>query len=162
ICSRNQYEIDAALDELRQYHRRIMGEVCDVTDRHQVESFLKHVAEQSGEVDVLVNNAGIIQAGPIECMTLDDYRKGLESHFWGPLYAMLAVVPAMKRRGRGRIVNIASIGGKISVPHLNPYCASKFALVGLSEGLRTELRKDGITVTTVCPGMMRTGSPRNA
>ena len=68
----------------------------------------------------------------------------------------------MRRRGEGRIVNIASIGGKISVPHLLPYSASKFALVGLSEGLRAELSKDGIVVTTVCPGLMRTGSPRNA
>jgi short-subunit dehydrogenase len=62
----------------------------------------------------------------------------------------------------GRIVNIASIGGKISVPHLLPYSASKFALVGLSEGLRAELAKDGILVTTICPGLMRTGSPRHA
>jgi short-subunit dehydrogenase len=68
----------------------------------------------------------------------------------------------MRRRRAGRIVNISSIGGKLSVPHLLPYSASKFALVGLSEGLRAELAKDNIIVTTVCPGLMRTGSPRNA
>jgi short-subunit dehydrogenase len=68
----------------------------------------------------------------------------------------------MQQRGSGRIVNISSIGGKISVPHLVPYSASKFALVGLSEGLRAELKKDGIFVSTICPGLMRTGSPRNA
>jgi short-subunit dehydrogenase len=83
-------------------------------------------------------------------------------HFWGPLHTILAVLPDMKRRRSGRIVNIASIGGKIAIPHLVPYCASKFALVGLSRGLRAELKKDGIIVTTICPGLMRTGSPRNA
>src|SRR5438270_7691587 len=68
----------------------------------------------------------------------------------------------MRRRREGRIVNISSIGGKLSMPHLVPYGASKFALTGLSEGMRVELRKDGVFVTTVCPGLMRTGSPVNA
>jgi hypothetical protein len=74
----------------------------------------------------------------------------------------LAVLPGMRRRREGRIVNVTSIGGKVSIPHLLPYTASKFALVGLSEGLRSELAKDGIVVTTVCPGLMRTGSHKNA
>jgi short-subunit dehydrogenase len=74
----------------------------------------------------------------------------------------MAVLPSMRQKKTGRIVNISSIGGKVSVPHLVPYSASKFALVGLSKGLRAELMKDGIKVTTVCPGLMRTGSPRNA
>jgi short-subunit dehydrogenase len=83
-------------------------------------------------------------------------------HFWGPLYATLAVLPQMRARRDGRIVNVSSIGGKISVPHLVPYSASKFALAGLSDGLRAELAKDGVVVTSVFPGLMRTGSPRNA
>jgi short-subunit dehydrogenase len=95
-------------------------------------------------------------------MTLEDFEDAVATNFWGPLYTTLAVVPEMRRRGSGRIVNIASIGGKISVPHLLPYSASKFALVGFSEGLRAELAKDGIVVTTICPGLMRTGSPRHA
>ena len=86
----------------------------------------------------------------------------MRTHFWGPLHTTLAVLPEMCRRRQGRIVNITSIGGKIAVPHLVPYDASKFALVGLSEGLRAELVKDNVYVTTVCPGLMRTGSPRNA
>jgi NAD(P)-dependent dehydrogenase (short-subunit alcohol dehydrogenase family) len=98
----------------------------------------------------------------VEVMSVADFEDAMATNFWGPLYAILAVVPQMRRRGAGRIVNIASIGGKISVPHLLPYSASKFALVGLSEGLRAELAKDGILVTTICPGLMRTGSPRHA
>jgi short-subunit dehydrogenase len=83
-------------------------------------------------------------------------------HFWGPLHTMTAVIPHMRQLGGGRIVNIGSIGGKIGVPHLIPYCASKFALTGLSTAFRSELLKDGIRVTTVSPGLMRTGSPFNA
>jgi short-subunit dehydrogenase len=86
----------------------------------------------------------------------------MESHFWASLHTTLAVLPSMRLRKSGRIVNISSIGGKVSVPHLLPYCVSKFALTGLSEGLRAELLEDGIYVTTVIPGLMRTGSPRHA
>jgi short-subunit dehydrogenase len=95
-------------------------------------------------------------------MTLEDFERTMAVHYWGPLYAMLAVLPSMLRRGTGRIVNIASIGGLIGVPHLIPYCASKFALVGLSQAMRAELLPKGIHITTVCPGLMRTGSHVNA
>ncbi len=162
LCSRTQDEVEAAVDELSEYGCPVYGEVCDVSDEAQVCRFLSGVSQRFGPVDVLVNNAGIISAGPLDCVTLDDYRRTMEVHFWGPLYTMQAVIPEMRRRGWGRIVNISSIGGKVSFPHLLPYCASKFALTGLSEGLRSELAACGIAVTTVCPGMMRTGSPRNA
>ena len=88
--------------------------------------------------------------------------EALDTNFWGPLHAIRAVLPEMRRRRAGRILNVASIGGKIGTPHLAPYSASKFALVGLSEALRAELAREGIVVTTVCPGLMRTGSPRHA
>jgi short-subunit dehydrogenase len=98
----------------------------------------------------------------LETMTLEDFEQAMAVHFWGPLYATLAVLPQMRARREGRIVNVSSIGGKIGVPHLVPYSASKFALAGLSDGLRAELAKDGVIVTSVFPGLMRTGSPRNA
>jgi NAD(P)-dependent dehydrogenase (short-subunit alcohol dehydrogenase family) len=135
---------------------------CDVGDRTEVEALVETVSEELGAPDVLVNNAGVIQVGPADAMEIGDYEEALRAHFWGPLYAMLAVLPAMRSRGSGRIVNISSIGGKISVPHLLPYCASKFALTGLSEGMRATLAREGVYVTTVIPGLMRTGSPRNA
>jgi short-subunit dehydrogenase len=123
---------------------------------------VRRVGEAWGGLDVLVNNAGIIQVGPMESMTIEDYERAMVVNFWAAVHATLAAVPLMRRRDRARIVNIASIGGKLSVPHLLPYSASKFALVGFSEGLRGALRSQGILVTTVCPGLMRTGSPRNA
>jgi short-subunit dehydrogenase len=143
-----------------------MGQVfvrpCDVRDQNQVNQALADVREQFGQVDVLVNNAGTITVGPMDTMTPDEFRESLEVFFWGPLYTTLAVLPDMRKGRSGRIVNISSIGGKISVPHLLPYSVGKFALAGFSEGIRAELIRDNVYVTTVCPGLMRTGSPRNA
>ncbi|MEN3334440.1 MAG: hypothetical protein V7641_3805 [Blastocatellia bacterium] len=161
ICARDEGELQTAQQELSQ-HTEVLGIPCDISDRQQVEAFVQAAQNHFGQIDVLINNAGTINVGPMDVMTPEDYEQAMKVHFWGPLYAVLAVLPEMRRRGAGRIVNISSIGGKISVPHLLPYSASKFALVGLSEGLRAELRKDGIIVTTICPGLMRTGSPRNA
>ncbi|HEY0003202.1 MAG TPA: SDR family NAD(P)-dependent oxidoreductase [Pyrinomonadaceae bacterium] len=162
ICARDVDELERARADLLRRGARVVAVPCDVTDREQVREMIDVVTEHFGRIDVLVNNAGVIQVGPVEVMTLEDYEQAMNVHFWGPLYTTLAVLPQMRRRREGRIVNISSIGGKISVPHLLPYSASKFALVGLSEGLRAELAKDRIVVTTVCPGLMRTGSPRNA
>jgi len=124
--------------------------------------FIASVEDDFGPIEVLINNAGIIQVGPLALMTEDDFEQALAVNLRGPLHAILAVLPGMRRRKAGRIVNIASIGGKVAVPHLAPYSTSKFALVGLSEALRAELIGDGIYVTTVCPGLMRTGSPGHA
>ncbi|MDX5347920.1 MAG: SDR family oxidoreductase [Hymenobacteraceae bacterium] len=161
ICSRNTEQVRAAEAELRQRGANVLGIVCDVTDPIQVEELIYMTRERLGQIDVLINNAGVIQAAPVEEMTLQDFEETMKIHFWAPLYTILQVMPHMKERGEGRIINISSIGGKISVPHMLPYNASKFALTGLSEGMRAELAKDGIVVTTVCPGLIRTGSPRN-
>ena len=162
ICARDAEELNRARDELEARGANVLAVPCDITDRRLVEEMVRIVREYFGQIDVLINNAGVIEVGPMEVMTVEDYEEAMKTHFWGPLYAVLSVLPDMRRRGAGRIVNIASIGGKISVPHLLPYSASKFALVGFSEGLRAELQKDGVVVTTVCPGLMRTGSPVNA
>ncbi|MFQ4142076.1 SDR family oxidoreductase [Chlorogloeopsis sp. ULAP02] len=162
ICARDAEELQKARMDLEQRGGEVLAVPCDVTDEFEVKQTIRIVRDRFGEIDVLINNAGIIQVGPIAEMTLDDYEEAIKTHFWAPLYTTFAVLPQMRRRGEGRIVNISSIGGKVSVPHLLPYSASKFALVGLSEGMRAELAKDGIAVTTVCPGLMRTGSAYNA
>jgi short-subunit dehydrogenase len=162
ICARDEAELARARADLEAAGAEVVALPCDVRVREEVDAMLAELRERLGPVDVLINNAGVIQVGPAEEMTLEDYEEALRVHFWGPLYVTHSVLPEMRRRGEGRIVNITSVGGKISVPHLLPYCASKFALVGFSEGLRGALAKDGVYVTTVCPGLMRTGSPRNA
>jgi NAD(P)-dependent dehydrogenase (short-subunit alcohol dehydrogenase family) len=135
---------------------------CDVADGESVERAIAQTADAFGGPDILVNVAGVIEVGPLETMTPSDWHEAMAINFWGPLHAMLAVAPRMRARGGGRIVNIVSIGGKVPVPHLVPYSASKFALGGVSEGVATEFAADGIDVTTVYPGLMRTGSPRHA
>jgi short-subunit dehydrogenase len=162
ICARDAKDLERAREELEAGGATVLAAPCDVTDQDRVEEMVRAVRDHFGQIDVLINNAGVIEVGPMEVMTVADYEEAMKTHFWAPLYTTQAVLDGMRARGEGRIVNIASIGGKISVPHLLPYSASKFALVGFSEGLRAELAKDGIVVTTVCPGLMRTGSPRNA
>ena len=153
---------DNAAEIQRRFGVRVSIRRCDVTQPNEVQRTVDAMIGELGGIDILVNNAGIIQVGPVEHMKIADYEQAMAAHFWAPLYLMQQVIPHMKSRGGGRIVNIASIGGKVAVPHLLPYVASKFALVGLSQGMRAELAKDNILVTTVCPGLMRTGSHLNA
>lgn len=162
ICARTAEDVQTAAEELRQRGGTVMGLTCDVRNRDQVRAMIAQVLDRWGQVDVLFNVAGIIEVGPFDAMTLDDFHEAMDTNCWGALHTVLEVLPAMRRQRWGRIVNVASIGGKRAVPHLLPYDVSKFALVGLSTGLRTELAKDGILVTTVSPSLMRTGSPRNA
>lgn len=162
ICARDADELERARQELAAGGAQVMALVRDLTDAAEVHSLVEEVQRQLGNIDVLINNAGIITAGPLDHMDLREYQESMDTHFWAPLHAMQAVLPAMRRRGEGRIVNIASVGGKVAVPHLAPYCASKFALVGLSESFRAELQQHGIKVTTVCPNLLRTGSARHA
>lgn len=117
--------------------------MCDVGDRSLVEQTVAEVGRR---------------VGPVAAMTAVEFADALATNFWGMVHATLAVLPEMRRRRRGRIVNITSIGGKVAVPRLLPYTASKFAAVGFSEGLAAELAGDGIVVVTVAPGLMRTGS----
>jgi NAD(P)-dependent dehydrogenase (short-subunit alcohol dehydrogenase family) len=162
LCARDELELERARLELEGLGARVLVVPCDVADRDQVEAVVARATEHFGRVDVLVNNAGIIQVGPVGSMTIADYERAMDVMFWGSLHATLAVLPQMQARQRGRIVNITSIGGKVAVPHLLPYVAAKFAHVGLSEGMRAELAKEGVTVTTIVPGLMRTGSPVQA
>ncbi len=160
LAARTQADLDRAEAELRERGAEVITIACDIRHEDQAERAVQTVLAHYGQLDVLINNAGIIQTGPIEHMEREDFDDALATHLWGPLATIRAAVPHMRQRG-GRIVNVSSIAGKIAVPHLVPYSASKHALVGLSDGLRAELAKDNIRVTTVCPGLMRTGSPPN-
>jgi len=164
ICARDADAVRRAADELarRGEPGRVVGGVCDVTDREDVRRFLAKVTEELGPVDLLVNNAGLISFGPQSSLTPQDYEDSLATHFWGPYFFTEEVLPTMKRRRSGRILNVASIGGRVPLVHGNAYTVGKHALVGYSEGLRTEASKHGVYVTTACPGLMRTGSPRHA
>ena len=162
LAARDERELERAAADIEQRGSEVTTISCDITDRGQIERTVGRIVHDRGGIDVLVNNAGIIQVGPLEHMAVSDFEEAMATHFWGPLFTILAALPHMRAGGARRIVNISSVGGKIAVPHLLPYSASKFALTGLSEGLRSELAIQGFAVTTVCPGLMRTGSTYNA
>src|SRR4051812_49052657 len=163
LLARDLGELERAREELEAPGRgevRTLG--WDVRRRADVRAAVDTVLDRWRTIDVLINNAGVIQVGPLEHMDHEGFENAMATHFWGPLHLILEVAPVMRHRRFGRIVNISSIGGRIAVPHLAPYCASKFALTGLSDAIRAELDPYGIRVTTVAPGLMRTGSPVNA
>jgi len=162
LVARDTDELDRAWHELEDGGATVATVACDVRERQQVTHAIAEAVARHGGIDVLINDAGIIQVGPLEHLTLEDFQDAMATHFWGPLYAILAARPHLHESTAARIVNISSIGGKVAAPHLLPYTASKFALTGLSEGLSAELAREGIRVTTVCPGLMRTGSTYNA
>ena len=162
LIARDGSELARAHNELTGRGAHVLGISCDLRDRAQIGRTVDQIAARLGRIDVVVNNPGIMQVGPLDHVTLDDLDEALSLHCVAPLAVVLAALPHLRRAGGGRIVNIASIGGKVAVPHMLAYTASKFALVGLSDGLRAELHRDNILVTTVCPGPMRTGSHLHA
>ena len=162
ICARDAEELAAASVRIEGDGRNVFTAVCDVSDKNQVDEMVAQVQAHYGDIDILVNNAGQMLVAPFENTTIDDFRKAMDVMFWGGLYPSLAVLPRMLERGRGRIAGITSIGGKVSVPHMLPYCCAKFAAVAFFEGLSAELAGSGVSVTTIVPGLMRTGSHVNA
>lgn len=158
ICARDRRELEAARADLTAQGIAVFPVVCDVANQGDVEQMIAQVTRHYGRIDILVNNAGIIQVGAVENMRVEDFQRVMDINFWGTFHPTYAVLPQMLRRSRGRIVNITSIGGAISVPHLLPYSTAKFAATGFSQGLSAEVRSKGIQVTTVAPSTMRTGS----
>jgi NAD(P)-dependent dehydrogenase (short-subunit alcohol dehydrogenase family) len=160
ICARDAAELERARAELEATGAEVLAVTCDVSDAAQAGSFVSQALERFGAVDVLINNAGIIQVGPMESMGLQDFREAIEINYFGIVHTTLAALPHL--RPGSRIVNICSIGGAVAIPHLLPYVGSKYAAVGFSEGLTVETAPYGIRVTTILPFVMRTGSHWNA
>jgi NAD(P)-dependent dehydrogenase (short-subunit alcohol dehydrogenase family) len=162
ICARDPAELDRARADLESRGGDVIAIVCDVGDRDDVERMVAEVRERFGPVDVLIANAGVIQVGQVKATELDDFESAMDTMYWGVLYPVWAVLPEMRARQAGRIGIVSSIGGKVSVPRLLPYNTAKFAARGLAEGLRAELAGTGVNVTSIVPGLTRTGSHLNA
>ncbi len=166
LTARNAEELGRAQDLLLSrgaaQQENLLSFPCDLRENAQVEQLVEDVRRSWGPVNVLVNNAGVISVGPVESQPLSAFEDAIRSNYFSMLHATLAVLPSMLSRRDGAIANIASIGGKVAVPHLLPYSGSKFAAVGFSQGLHAEVRSKGVRVTTVTPGLLRTGSPRHA
>src|SRR5213592_1702736 len=162
LIARDAEELARAKSDLATRRSTVMTIQCDLLDSEQIQAAVRRVIDRFGNIDILINNAGIIEVGPLEHLTPEDFNRAMRLHFWAPYELISQIVPEMRIWGGGRIVNISSIGGKVAVPHMASYSASKFALTGLSDALRAELARDNIYVTTVAPGLMRTGSHVNA
>jgi len=129
----------------------------DVADEAQVEALVASAIERFGRIDTLVNNAGVGIAASFADQSIEDFKRVMDINFWGAVYACKAVVPRMKAQaGGGVIINVSSIFGKRGMPFETAYCASKFALAGFSEALRVELMSEGIDVSTIFPGAVKT------
>ena len=174
LAARDLAELQSAQDSLLAEHPHLHPDdfylvAADLTRPADCRRLVDEAFARFGRIDVLVNNAGIIEVGPAEAQPLEAFYRAMDTHFFGALHVLWHALPRLREQypmpgwnRRAAIVNIASIGGKFAVPHMLPYTASKFALVGLSEGLHAELRKADILVTTVCPGLMRTGGEAHA
>jgi NAD(P)-dependent dehydrogenase (short-subunit alcohol dehydrogenase family) len=162
ILARDPDELARAKAELVARGSDVLTIQCDLLDGAQIQSAVQQTIDRFGRIDILINNAGTIEIGPLDHMKIEDFDRAMRLHFWAPFILTMQILPHMRAAGGGRIVNISSIGGKIAVPHLAPYSASKFALTGFSDAIRAELARDNIFVTTVTPGMMRTGSQVHA
>jgi short-subunit dehydrogenase len=163
LTARDPWELERARQSLVERGavrsaEEVLAIPADLRQVEEAKQVVERATEHFGRVDVLVNNAGVITVGPVENQRIEDFHAVMEANFFTGVHCALSVLPQMLERRSGTIVNIASIGGKIAVPHMLPYTASKFAAVGFSEGLHAELRAKGVHVLTVCPGLMRTGS----
>ncbi len=161
LLARTEADLDDARAELAR-RTDVLALPCDVRDRAAVEAAVAEAVRHHGRLDVLVHDAGVIQVGPEAHMTEADYAEAMGTHFWGAYYLTEAARPHLPRDGSARIVYVSSIGGRVAVPHLAPYAASKHALTGYADAMRAELAAEGVRVTTVTPGLMRTGSTVNA
>jgi NAD(P)-dependent dehydrogenase (short-subunit alcohol dehydrogenase family) len=157
LAARSEPELEAIAAEFRAGGVEAVAVPTDVSDEGQARRLIDRAVDRFGRVDVLINAAGVMLVGPAETMDAEDFRRVIATNFWGELYPTLATLPRMRRQGFGRIANVISVGGKVAVPHMLAYSASKFALTGLTEGLRAELASQNILVTGVYPGTIRTG-----
>lgn len=162
IIGRDGATLADAERDLRERGIDVLAFPADVRSQSEATNAVERVVKHFDRIDVLVNNAGVIAVSPLDHLTVEDFETAIATHTYGPLYTMLAAIPHMRAQGSGRIANISSIGGRVAVPHMLPYSTSKFALIGLSDGMRSELASDNIKVSTICPGLMRAGSHYNA
>jgi NAD(P)-dependent dehydrogenase (short-subunit alcohol dehydrogenase family) len=162
LLARDGDELERAAVDLRASGAEVTTWTCDVQRDQDVKKTISAIGREYGRIDVLVNNAGIMLVAPLELMVKADFEEAMNVHFWAAYRVTMAALPLLKQSRPSRIVNISSIGGRVAVPHMAPYCASKFAVAGFSDAIRAELARDGVHVTSVSPGLMRTGSHINA
>jgi NAD(P)-dependent dehydrogenase (short-subunit alcohol dehydrogenase family) len=162
LADRDTQKLTAAVEKLAAHAGRVHSMSVDVTNQEQVQQMVEITASRHGRLDVLFNNAGIGGTAPIELMTLEHWRRIIDINLWGVIYGIHFALPVMRRQGSGHIVNTASIAGLMPPAFQALYCATKYAVVGLSESLRFELGGQGVHVSVICPGNVATAIFGNA
>jgi NAD(P)-dependent dehydrogenase (short-subunit alcohol dehydrogenase family) len=159
ICGRDGDTVRRCVEQLRAEGFTVEGQSCDVSDPAQVNAFVREVTERYGVIDILVNNAGQCYVGPASELDALDMQRALQNVFWGQFHVTKAVLPQMRQRRFGRIVNVTSLRGKLPIPHQSAYVAAKYAATGWSEAIALELEHEGVTVSTITPPPLRNGAP---
>ena len=158
LVARGGERLEQAAAALRSPTADVLALPADVGDPAQMEGAVAAAAARFGGLDVLINNAGVVGLGRAMEVPLERYETAMAVHFWGPLHAMRAALPHLRRSGVGRVVNVTAIEGRVGLPRLAPYAASKGALAAFSMSVRAEWLRENVWVTTVCPGPIRTGA----
>ena len=156
LVSRTQEKLDQVADELKQFNVSVLTCQCDVSDKNQVKEMAKTVLERFDSIDILVNNAGFAIYGSVTDLSIDDIESQMETNYFGMIYCIKNFLPSMLEKKSGHIVNVASVAASFGLPGIASYCASKFAMLGFSEGLKHELKNSGVGITVVSPIMVRT------
>ncbi len=151
LTARQADTLEATAAEVRAIGTKVLAIPCDVSQEAQVNTLVSKAIDSFGSIDVLINNAGVCMTGPIEHTTLDDWHRIIDVNLWGYIHTIHALLPHFLQRGSGTIVNVGSIGGKLPLPEMTVYCTSKYAITGLTETLRLELKPKGIHVSAVHP-----------
>ena len=156
LVARRKEKLEQVEKNLSQYSVKILICVCDVSDKEQVKQMSEQVIDTFSKIDILVNNAGFVIYGKIEELSIEDIESQMETNYFGTIYCTKSFLPHFLKQNSGHIVNVASVGGSFGVPGIASYCATKFAMLGFSEGLHHELYNTNVGVTVVSPIMVRT------
>lgn len=156
VSARSADQIEAVAAELREAGGEAWAIPCDVSDPERVRSLAEQAAERLGNVDILVNNAGIARSAPLKALTLEEWNLILAVNATGTFLCTQAFLGPMVERGWGRVVNVASIAGKMGAPYISAYSASKHAQIGFTRSVAAEVAQTGVTVNAVCPGYVDT------
>ena len=156
LVSRTKEKLEQVADELKKFNVTILVCQCDVSKKDQVKEMSKTVLEKFDSVDILVNNAGFAIYGSVHDLSIDDIESQMETNYFGMVYCIKYFLPLMLEKKSGHIVNVASVAASFGLPGIASYCASKFAMLGFSEGLKHELKNSGVGITVVSPIMVRT------
>jgi NADP-dependent 3-hydroxy acid dehydrogenase YdfG len=163
LGARRKNRIDEVVQEISATGGKAIGFAADVTKRAEVEALIKRAVDSFGRVDVIINNAGIMQIAPVDALKVEEWDRQIDVNIKGLLYGVAAVLPYMQKQKNGHIINIASVFGiKVFAPGGTVYCATKSAVRALTEGLRMELHSQNIRCTMISPGAVFSELPESS